>query len=267
MASVLADLIGGFGQDLATLAVGRVLIGIGSSAVYPSAMALIRRRASAAGLTAPPGGVLGGLVIAGSATAALGLSVGGVLVDAWGWRSTFFINLPVAVCPCSAAFSCLAASAGALLLTTSTPIAWIVVITLGSGITLGAMVSANQTTPYHQVPAGQIGTASGLFKTFGSIGSIASSAIIAVAFHAGVNETHLHTLALIMVIVSIFGVLLMVTGRALMSRSVISSTPTTPAAPMGGQRAITPVSSRRGSRRRLDSRVPCPRTTVRADAP
>jgi hypothetical protein len=34
MASVLADLIGGFGQDLATLAVGRVLIGIGSSAVY-----------------------------------------------------------------------------------------------------------------------------------------------------------------------------------------------------------------------------------------
>jgi MFS family permease len=391
MGSVLAGgLVGGFGQDLTTLVVARVLIGLGSSAVYPSAMALIRRRAHAAGLAAPPGGVLGGLVIAGSATAALGLPIGGVLVDAWGWRTTFFVNLPVAatalvmalvwiprdpsigrisprevvtridligivgfggtitallvfllglpstdwmvlgiaavlagglVCwelrasrpfldvrllatnraltrthlryalgalcvysvlygltqwieagrgmssrdagllllpmggvaavlarPVSrrnlvrlpllaAAFACLAASAGVLLLTTSTPIVWIVVITLGFGITLGAMVSANQTTLYHQVPAEQIGTASGLFKTFGSIGSIASSAIIAIAFHSGVNDTHLHNLALVMVIVSILGVVLVVADRTLMSHSHVPSVSSASTAPRRAAKA------------------------------
>jgi MFS family permease len=90
-------IVGGVGQDLTALVVARVLIGVGSSAVYPSAMLLIRRRADAAGLAAPPGGVLGGLMIAGAATSALGLPIGGVLVDAWGWRTTFLINLPIAL--------------------------------------------------------------------------------------------------------------------------------------------------------------------------
>ncbi|MGY5135532.1 MFS transporter, partial [Streptomyces nigrescens] len=89
--------VGGLGQDLTALVVARVLIGVGSSAVYPSAMLLIRRRAEATGLDAPPGGVLGGLMIAGAATSALGLPMGGMLVDAWGWRTTFFINLPFAL--------------------------------------------------------------------------------------------------------------------------------------------------------------------------
>jgi MFS family permease len=81
--TVLAGgLVGGFGQDLTTLVVARVLIGVGTSAGYPSAMLLIRRRADAAGLGAPPGSVLGGLMIAGAATAAVGLPIGGVLVDA-----------------------------------------------------------------------------------------------------------------------------------------------------------------------------------------
>jgi MFS family permease len=88
--------LGGLGDDLAALIVARVLIGAGSSAVYPSAMLLVRRRSEAAGLAAPPGGVLGGLMIAGAATSALGLPVGGVLVGAWGWRTAFLVNLPVA---------------------------------------------------------------------------------------------------------------------------------------------------------------------------
>ena len=60
-------------------------------------MLLIRRRARDAGLEKPPGGVLGGLQIAGSATASLGLPVGGALVGAFGWRSVFFVNVPVAL--------------------------------------------------------------------------------------------------------------------------------------------------------------------------
>lgn len=365
--------VGGVGQDLTALVVARVLIGVGSSAVYPSAMLLIRRRAEAAGLDGPPGGVLGGLMIAGAATSALGLPVGGVLVDAWGWRTTFFINLPFALLafvmalvwispdlrvvgprtlrevaarldvvgivgfggamaallvflmglprpdwlalglavvvgaglvrwelrtsrpfidmrllgtnlaltrtylrfalaglcvytvlygltqwlqagrsmsskeagllllPMSAlsallarpisqrnlvrtplivaAVSCLAASAGVLALTATTPIAWIVVITLGFGITLGTTISANQTALYTQVEAGQIGTASGLFRTFGFLGSIASSALISLVFHTHVNDHRLHVIALIMVLVSVLGLVIVVMDHKVMAQA------------------------------------------------
>jgi MFS family permease len=384
--TVLAGgLVGGFGQNLTTLVVARVLIGVGTSAGYPSAMLLIRRRAEAAGLDAPPGGVLGGLVIAGAATVAVGLPIGGVLVDAWGWRTTFFINVPFAAAtlamallwiprdapvtgprtvrqvatrldaggiagfggamtallvfllglphtdwialgvsvaigaglvswelrashpffdvrllaanlaltrtylrfalatlcvytvlygltqwlqagrgisaeeagllllPMSAvsavlilplsrrnlvrlplvvgAACCLAASAGVLALTTSTPIVWLVVVTLIFGITLGTSVSANQTTLYAQVTAGQIGTASGLFRTFGYIGSIASSAIISIAFHTSVTDHGLHAVALIMVVVSALGLVIVIADRTIMSRAPVGRGPGAPTPP------------------------------------
>jgi MFS family permease len=90
-------LVGGFGHTLTMLVISRVLIGIGTSGAYPSAMLMIRRRAESAGMAAPPGGVLGGLQIAGTAAVALGLPIGGVLVNAFGWRSVFFANVPVTV--------------------------------------------------------------------------------------------------------------------------------------------------------------------------
>ncbi|MEY9844151.1 MFS transporter [Streptacidiphilus sp. MAP5-3] len=92
---LLGGVVGGFGQNLATLTVARVLIGIGTSAGYPSAMVLIRRRSAQAGLGAPPGSVLGGLAIAGMATAAVGPPLGGLLVGAAGWHWAFLINIPV----------------------------------------------------------------------------------------------------------------------------------------------------------------------------
>ncbi|GFE19102.1 MFS transporter [Streptomyces glebosus] len=365
--------VGGLGEDLTALVVARVLIGVGSSAVYPSAMLLIRRRAEAAGLDAPPGGVLGGLMIAGAATSALGLPIGGVLVDAWGWRTTFLINLPFALLALAMAFcwipadppvagprtlrqlaarldvagiigfggaiaallvfltglpqadwsvlglavvigaglvwwelrarrpffdvrllarnpaltrtylrfalaglcvytvlygltqwlqagrsmsseeagllllpmsalsaliarpisqrnlvrmplivaavSCLAASVGVLALTASTPTVWIVAITLVFGITLGTTISANQTTLYTQAGAGEIGTAAGLFRTFGFLGSIASSALISVVFHSEVNDHRLHLIALTMVAVSVLGLLVVITDRTVMARA------------------------------------------------
>jgi MFS family permease len=93
----VGGLVGGFAQDLITLLVSRMLIGLGTSCAYPTAMLLIRRRAREAGLDRPPGGVLGGLQIAGIATASLGLPVGGVLVGTLGWRSVFLINVPFAL--------------------------------------------------------------------------------------------------------------------------------------------------------------------------
>jgi MFS family permease len=366
-------LVGGFAQNLATLIVARVLIGVGTSAGYPSAMLLIRRRAAQAGLEAPPGSVLGGLVIAGMVTPAVGLPIGGALVGVWGWRTTFFVNVPFALVtlvmaaiwiprdpragirrtardvasridlagiimfagtmaallvflmslphpqwialavaviagaalvtwelrasrpfldvrllatnralsrtylrwavlglcvytvlygvtqwlqagrglspfdaglillPMSAvaaviarpvsqrnllrwplivaAASCLAGSAGVLLLTGSTPIAWIVIVSLIFGITLGTGASANQTALYSQVPAEQIGTASGLFRTFGYIGSIASSAIIAIVFHTSVSSHGLHLIAVIMIAVSAVALLITLADRHLMAQS------------------------------------------------
>ena len=43
---LLGGIIGGVGQDIPTVAVARVLIGIGTSAGYPTAMMIIRRRRS-----------------------------------------------------------------------------------------------------------------------------------------------------------------------------------------------------------------------------
>jgi MFS family permease len=372
---LIGGIVGSVASNLATLVVARVLIGVGTSAGYPSAMLIIRRRSAAAGLSEPPGAVLGGLSISGNVTAALGLPIGGLLVGAWGWRTTFLINVPFAalafllatvwiprdqpvkrsgsareltarldvvgmagfagtiaallvfllsfpapdwiafgvavmlgVClvlwelrashpffdvrllarnlaltrtylrwaigglcvytvlygvtqwleagrgissreagllllPMSvmsalvvrqvskrnlvriplivSAVSCVAASVGVLLLTTSSPVIWIIVITLVFGITLGTSASGNQITLYSQVPPDQIGTAAGLFRTWGYIGSIASSAIISMVFRTSVTDHGLHVIALVMIAVSAVALLITVADKQLMSVSRI----------------------------------------------
>ena len=92
---LIGGIVGGFATDLAMLLISRVLIGLGTSCAYPTAMLLIRKRAQEAGMAQPPGGVLGGLMIAGVASASLGLPIGGVLVGLFDWRAAFFLNVPV----------------------------------------------------------------------------------------------------------------------------------------------------------------------------
>jgi MFS family permease len=92
----LGGVVGGLSQNIGWLLVARVMIGIGTSAGYPTAMMLIRSRADSVGIGVP-GGVLSGLTIAGAVTASLGLPLGGLLVGWVGWRSVFWINVPVAV--------------------------------------------------------------------------------------------------------------------------------------------------------------------------
>jgi MFS family permease len=365
----VGGLVGGFAQDLVTLLLSRVLIGLGTSCAYPTAMLLIRHRARDAGLDKPPGGVLGGLMISGLATASLGLPLGGVLVGVLGWRSVFFFNVPVAlialiatfawvqpdgplhraprfgdlaarldlagiagfalamtalllflfglpaahwyllgisvalwaalvfwefrarapfldirmlasnkaltrtylrfglamlclyvvlygitqwmeavrglseteaglitlpmtlisglvVSPVSrrnlirgpliaAAAACLIGSAGVLILSSFVWIGWIVVITLFFGLVAGFASAGNQTALYSQAPAEQLGTASGLLRTFGYVGSIASSAITGIVFHASVSDSGVHLIAWIMIGVSLVLVLVSVLDRTL----------------------------------------------------
>jgi len=372
----VGGLAGGFAQDLLTLLVSRVLIGLGTSCAYPTAMLLIRRRAQDAGLDKPPGGVLGGLQIAGIATASLGLPVGGALVGTLGWRSVFFVNVPVAlialvaalawvspdgplshplrfrdlaarldlvgiagfalamialllflfelpavhwyllgisvalwialvcwelragapfldirmlasnkaltstylrfgltmlclyvvlygitqwieavrglseteagvivlpmtlisglvIAPISrrnlvrvpiiaAAIGCLIGSAGVLILSRSAWIGWVVVIMVIFGLVMGFAAAGNQTALYSQAPSEQLGTASGLLRTFGYIGSIGSSAITGIVFHTSVSDSGVHLIAWIMIGVSLALVLISVLDRTLPRKTTTS---------------------------------------------
>src|SRR5579859_6590667 len=79
---LVAGIVGGLAGNMLTLVISRVLIGLGTSAGYPSAMLLIRRRAAAVGMRKPPGSVIGGLTATSAATLAIGPTIGGLLV---GW--------------------------------------------------------------------------------------------------------------------------------------------------------------------------------------
>jgi MFS family permease len=89
-------LLGALAVSLPMLVVARVVLGLGTSAGYPTAMMILRRWA-AAHPSASTGGSLGALAIAGQVTATIGLPLGGVLVALGGWQITFLINIPLAL--------------------------------------------------------------------------------------------------------------------------------------------------------------------------
>ncbi|MFB9822361.1 MFS transporter [Arthrobacter ramosus] len=93
---LLAGVVGVLALNLGVLLVSRALIGVGTSACYPTAMALVRRRADESGIGVP-GRVLGNFSIAAQVTAVVGLPLGGVLAGAFGWRALFAVNIPLAL--------------------------------------------------------------------------------------------------------------------------------------------------------------------------
>ena len=100
-----------------------------------------------------------------------------------------------------------------LFLAEGSPIAAIVAVTLLFGVALGTAASGNQIALYGQASADQIGTASGLFRTFGYIGSIASSALISITFRTSVTDHGLHVIAVIMIAVSAVTLLMTLADR------------------------------------------------------
>jgi predicted MFS family arabinose efflux permease len=378
----LGGILGLIGSNLAALVAARIVIGVGTSAGYPSAMLLIRRRADAVGLAQPPGGVLGGLQITGMVTAGVGLPIGGFLVDTWGWRTTFAFNVPFALvafalamvwiprdppletgrlrdiveridalgiagfaaamsallgflfsfprpnwllltagialsallvqwelratCPfldvrllaasgplnrtylrlalmtfcvysvfygltqwlqaargmssreagllllpmsvisiliirpisrrnlirgplIAAAGAAMLGSIGIVFLSSSGGVLGIVAITLLFGITLGTASSSNQLALYTNVTAAQLGTASGLFRTFAYVGSIASSALIGLVFERGISDVGLQVIGAVMTTVSLAALAITCVDRSLRQTSAPSSLSVTPA--------------------------------------
>lgn len=88
--------IGWTAPGIAWLVVSRAVLGLGTSAAYPTAMMMIHLRA--VGARAPmPNGVLSLMAAAGHITAAVGLPIGGLLITAFGWRAVFAINVPLSL--------------------------------------------------------------------------------------------------------------------------------------------------------------------------
>ncbi len=80
--------------DIGALVAARVIQGVGAAALLPATLAVIphlfTRSAERARATVA-------WVAAGAISVAIGPLVGGVLIDAFGWRSIFLINLPIGV--------------------------------------------------------------------------------------------------------------------------------------------------------------------------
>jgi MFS family permease len=93
---LVGGVLGAFAPAFWLLLVSRALIGIGTSAAFPTAMALVRRRADELG-AGVPSRVLGNFSIAAQITVVIGLPIGGVLTGAFGWRALFLVNVPFAV--------------------------------------------------------------------------------------------------------------------------------------------------------------------------
>lgn len=88
-----ASVLGGLALDAQVLLTARALQGVFSALVTPSALALISLTFQAGPERAKAFGVFGTIMGAGSG---IGVVLGGVLTQTWGWRSAMFINLPIA---------------------------------------------------------------------------------------------------------------------------------------------------------------------------
>ncbi|WP_243640195.1 MFS transporter [Streptacidiphilus pinicola] len=90
-----AGLVGALAPAFGWLIASRVLLGVGTSAAYPSAMAMLRAESRRTGVEAPRT-VLGRLSLASLASAAVGPVLGGALAATLGWRAVFAVNIPAA---------------------------------------------------------------------------------------------------------------------------------------------------------------------------
>lgn len=91
----VAGVVGTLAPNLGVLIASRVLLGFGTCAGYPAAMALVRSEAERTGQDSP-GGVLTALAVANQTIAVLGPLLGGLLIGLGGWRTTFALNVPLA---------------------------------------------------------------------------------------------------------------------------------------------------------------------------
>jgi MFS family permease len=92
---LLASIAGPFVPSIEWLVVDRVVLGLGASMHFPAAMAIIRQQAAKRQQTAT--GAIGIIAVCGQTSAALGPTIGGLVVVIWGWQGIFWVNVPLVV--------------------------------------------------------------------------------------------------------------------------------------------------------------------------
>jgi len=89
---IVGSILAGLSWNLGSMIVFRIIQAIASSADYPTAMAILTMTFPAGRERSMALGIWSG---AFASAAVFGPLVGGPLIDAFGWRSVFFVNVPV----------------------------------------------------------------------------------------------------------------------------------------------------------------------------
>lgn len=89
----LGSLLGGFAPTESILITARIIMGVGMAAVFPMVFILVLRLFS----RSEHAFAVGLLIIFTGVSQAIGPSLGGLIVQWWGWHYTFLINPPICV--------------------------------------------------------------------------------------------------------------------------------------------------------------------------
>jgi predicted MFS family arabinose efflux permease len=115
----------------------------------------------------------------------------------------------------AASAAVLLGSLGVLLLSSTAWIGVVVILTLVFGLAIGFSTAGNQIALTQHAPTGQLGTASGLLRTFGYVGSIGASAVTGLVFHRNVTDHGVHQIGWIMTAAGVLLVVLTLADRTL----------------------------------------------------
>ena len=94
----VAGVVGTLAPSLLLLLLARIIVGLGTGAAYTAAITMIEQqgRRSAVGT---PSRALGVLMTVSLTALTIGPPLGGILVEAFGWRAVFAANVPLALAP------------------------------------------------------------------------------------------------------------------------------------------------------------------------
>jgi sugar phosphate permease len=93
------------------------------------------------------------------------------------------------------------------------PAVLIIAVSVLVGASSGSASVLNQTALCQEAPAETVGTAAGLMRTFGYVGSIVSATIIGLFFDVRVNDSGLHRISLVLIGVGLAVLVLTLFGR------------------------------------------------------